>query len=136
MQILKVVSSITSTDLECSWWGTKQWYVFNFAHNYLSSHFAIIVKVVECESPLLSVVLLHGHRTLQLLQQHRVEMPSAKGEWVSVSVCVCFLCMVPLNWPHPEEKQVVSSFYFPQNEDENQTADCWAVKFFIVVQIN
>lgn len=60
---------------------------------YLSGYFAIVVEVIEGEGPLLSVVLLHRHSTLQLLKQH-------SGGTISiiqrVCVCICVSVLLPL----------------------------------------
>lgn len=54
---------------------------------YLSGYFAVVVKVVEGEGPLLPVVLLHRHSTLQLLKQRSVGLSASSSVHVSVYLC-------------------------------------------------
>ena len=56
---------------------------------YLSGDFAVSVKLVESECPLLSVILLHRHGTLQLLKQHSTLL------LLTCSTCVCACSLWP-----------------------------------------
>lgn len=65
--------------------------------DYLSGDFAVVVKVIEGEGPLLPVILLHRYGTLQLLKQRSIEISVSSSTCVYACVCV-YLC-VSCHWP-------------------------------------
>ena len=82
--------------------------IFGTGDFYLSGDFAVVVKVVEGESPLLPVILLHRHGTLQLLKQQNITLSTLS------TACMCVYLYV---WVHCPS--------FIQRGRNKRPVQCW-----------